>query len=252
MQDAATGNDHTNAVFMILLELDTPFLYNIPKEQYETLQKLLLSAKDIFWVIFASGTDSGLPEFSIAHGIARALRSEYEELEFTIVSLEAHEELSEEQCRNVLRILVAKHINHSRELNDTEYLEIGGALCIPRMIPSFNLSSELNVRYSKQQNSIIRVRDAPPLSVDLLTPGLLDTLRFVEYQWTQDVLQPDEIEVEVKAIGLTSGTVWLHWDNCPMLLLVKNVQALWFNQRPHYSKEATTSSLLEWEDSRQC
>jgi NADPH:quinone reductase-like Zn-dependent oxidoreductase len=202
LKDAASAEESTNAVFVILLELDTPFLYGIPKEEYEHLQKLLLSALDIVWVNFAGGTDTGRPEFSIVHGLTRALRNEYEELEFTVLSLEARDGLSEEQCRDLIRILFAKHISHDPLMPDSEYHEIGGALCIPRMFPAVNLVGELNKRYSNSQHSVVAIRDSPPLLVDLETPGLLDTLRFIENRWMQDAFQPDEIEVEVKAIGL--------------------------------------------------
>jgi hypothetical protein len=136
------------------------------------------------------------------HGLARALHNEYEKLEFTVISLEACDSLSEEQSRSLIRILFAIHIDQDFMMPDSEYLEIGGVLCIPRIIPAIDLYSELKKTYLKQQNSIVAIRDAPSLLVDLETPGLLDTLHFVENRWAQDVLEPDEIEIEVEAIGL--------------------------------------------------
>lgn len=202
LKDAACSRELETAVFVVLLEIYLPFLYGIQREYYHDLQILLLSASDIIWVNFDGGTDTGHPEFFIVHGLARVLRNEREAMEFTIISLEACAGLSEEQCRNFLNILVSKHIKHDPIMADSEYLEINGVFCVPRISVAVKLSRQLERRCSKQGTSSIAICDAPPPLVELGTPGLLDTLRFIECPREEHDLQPGKIEIEVKAVGL--------------------------------------------------
>jgi NADPH:quinone reductase-like Zn-dependent oxidoreductase len=49
-----------------------------------------------------------------------------------------------------------------------------------------------------------KIKSAPPLKLDIERPGLLDTLHFVEEKGILEPLDPTEVEIDVKAVGLNS------------------------------------------------
>ncbi|KAF2650360.1 putative polyketide synthase [Lophiostoma macrostomum CBS 122681] len=202
LEDAACSDRETDDIFVSLLELDAKFLYGISKRAYKLLHTLLVSAQDVLWVNFAGGTDAEDPAYSVVHGLFRALRNEYENLNLTVLSLEAHERLSDQQMRSFLRVLRSKHVAQHSRIIDVEYLEIEGALCIPRIIPAPHLSLELQRRTSQRRSSLIKIENAPPIRLAIGSPGLLDTLHFVEDLDAKHDLLPHEVEIEAKAFGL--------------------------------------------------
>lgn len=191
----------TNLLFITLLEIDGPFLYSISKEHYSILQRLFVSTSNILWVTSSGRSAAPKPEYSLIYGLARALHSEYNDHRLTIVSFQCHNSLSELQMQSLVKVFLRRFIAPNAN-PDTEYLEIQGMLNIPRVVPALRVSHELYERSRKQRSKINLVKDAPPLKLTMMHPGLLDSFHFTEDRTAYEPLAKDEVEIQTKAIGM--------------------------------------------------
>jgi len=202
LDDALTQQNLEDTVYILLLELENPFLHQISADDYPVFQKLLLSAKDIMVVNFAGGTDACSPEYFSFYGLARALRNERNDLTITIVSFEASSSLSLKQCGKFVDILRKKHIDRDSRTVDVEFIEIQGQIHVPRVVPAYQARKELNKRWVKERKQSIAVKDAPPLTLAIGSVGFLDTLHFREEETLSCALADDEVEVETKSVAM--------------------------------------------------
>ncbi|EZF51742.1 hypothetical protein H103_05219 [Trichophyton rubrum CBS 288.86] len=144
------------------------------------------------------------PSAALAHGINTVLMNENptKNLRFATLDLD-HAAVSEtttaiKQTADIF-LLVAKA--QSREECETDFILKDGVTHISRVVPDAQLNEEFRL-----DNGDVRVDQDFPTSgnvqLALETPGLLDTVYFRE-QLTCDIdLDSDELEFNVKAVGL--------------------------------------------------
>lgn len=200
--EAAVSLEKEKSIFVCLLDLEQPFLYSLTSDTYSILQKLLVSAKDQLWVNSFGGSVSGKPEYGILNGLARALRNEYEAHRFTTLALDIRGDLTEQQLDTVHDILRKNHFNPDHVDGEPEYVEIDGRLNISRVVQNPRLSQDLYFRSIPQQTKTQTIRESPPLRLAIGSPGLLDTLHFVEDKENARPLNDDEVEIQTHAIGM--------------------------------------------------
>jgi len=189
-------------IFIFLLEVDAPFLYNLSEKIYPVLKKFLISAKDILWISPHGGTTVQKPEFALANGLARALRNEYEDLRFTTLALDFQDNISERQLGMISKVLSLNHMHEHTLDCEPEYIEISGRLNIQRLVQSTQLGTDIYKRSLPQQSASKTIKEAPPLCLTIGSPGLLDTLHFVEDTTISETLGEDEVEIETYAVGM--------------------------------------------------
>ncbi|KAJ5692411.1 reducing type I polyketide synthase [Penicillium macrosclerotiorum] len=192
----------SNVVLIFLLELDGPFLYTLSSSQFDILREILIVSKDVLWVNAYGGSRPGKPEFAMASGLARALRNEYENLSFSTLALDLRGELSNCQLLKIHHIFEANHLGQNTTGGEWEYIEIDGLLNIPRIVESRPLGQDIHVRSLPEQSSIHEVGEIPPVKLIIGSPGLLDTLQFVEDDIYHKPLDADDVEIRVHAIGV--------------------------------------------------
>ena len=191
-------------VFVTLIEVYQPFIFSISRENYSLLKEFLIFAPNILWVNSHGGLFAK-PEYALMQGLARSFRNEYEDHLLTIVSFELHGSLSDLQLNKLIEVLKRNHLvptGQRTKLSDMEYIEMEGALHIPRMISDRSLSNQLQVKGNPQQSGFTLFQGEIPLRMTMGSPGLLDTLHFREDTEIFSPLVDDEIEVQVQAIGM--------------------------------------------------
>lgn len=201
LKEACLMEQMNSQLFIVLLELDQPFIYSMSQDAYSMLHRFLISVQHILWITLSGGSTAGKPECSMIYGLARALYNENQELRLTVVSLEYRNMLSERQIRSLMQVLMHNHVEQN-QLPDSEYLEIEGNLTIPRVVPAKDIGDQLYVRSKKRRADKSLVEDAPPLELTVKSPGLLETLHFVEDKSFLQPLANDEVEIETRAIGV--------------------------------------------------
>lgn len=202
LNEASSIANKDEIVFIVLLEIDQPIICTLSPETYSVLRQFLISARDILWVSSCGGSLLGKPESVVIAGLARVLRNEYEDHHFTTMAFELRDDFTEQQLHRLLQVLEKNHISRYSDEIEPEYVEIDGVLNIPRITQSTGLSQELHVKSMPQQSNLKSVADAPPLSLTIGSPGLLDTLHFVEDKAFIEPLGDDEVEIRTEAIGM--------------------------------------------------
>ncbi|KAI9740047.1 MAG: polyketide synthase [Claussenomyces sp. TS43310] len=177
-------------------------LAHLDPEQYTVFNATLAQAKNILWISEASPHSAGAQVSPIGPvtGVARALRSEKHSIIFATAVLDISSSPAI-LASNVERLLRNFLQGVSSRIYERELIQVGDRLCIPRiyedvelnqMVHDFTSVSVKRQQRFGEQNVRLRVR----------RPGLLDTIYFEEVPEIAGPLAPNEIEVEVKAIGV--------------------------------------------------
>lgn len=192
-------------VCLFLPELDKPLLPSVTSTLFSALQKMLTSVDGILWVVRGAYVDSQNPDANMVTGLSRSIRSE-RLLKFATLDLDSECVLNtEDTVKAILEVFKAAFGPEAKLNCELEFREKGGSFFTPRVIDD----SEMNAYVGKKVKGSFLVptrfcQDSRPLKLTIGTPGVLETLHFVDDHSTEEPLPDDEIEVQVKAIGVNS------------------------------------------------
>ncbi|KAL4947686.1 phenolpthiocerol synthesis polyketide synthase ppsB [Aspergillus filifer] len=168
---ACAATELEGKTFISLLELEQPLLDNLSEPCFHSVRKLLLNSDHLLWITAGSNASMG-----VVDGIRRTMKSEVVGLKFQVLHLSSLKTAL--QCGPALasRILTSN-------TQDDEFQERDGMLQVARI---FN---------SPEGNEAVRrcLEDSP---------GLMNTLTFIEDDRMKVPLGESEIEVDVKATGV--------------------------------------------------
>ncbi|KAH8691692.1 reducing type I polyketide synthase [Phaeosphaeriaceae sp. PMI808] len=183
----------------ILLETGTPMLRDIKQEEFLDLQRILSHCRNILWVKGGDSNEPRSPDYDISDGLCRVVR--HENPEITLITL-ALEDLSATAVDNIARVFSTIQGKLARgETNvETEYATINGRLCINRLSRAKRLNQHV-FKHTGRRRFYEKI-GKQKLRLNIVSPGILDTIEFShEASFNQPIL-PDEAGVEVRAIGI--------------------------------------------------
>lgn len=177
-------------------------LINLDPDQFSSFHETLANASQVIWLSATSSSPCGLGEIDpsgLVFGLARTLRRENPSLAFTTLSVDPTSDitlLSSHLEMTFLNFLQGvAHGTYEREL-----LQVEGLLQVPRVYECRELNQAVD-DYSADWVIRSRCFGEQDLRLCVRKPGLLDTLHF-EQPPSRGPLGPEEIEVEVKAMGI--------------------------------------------------
>ncbi|KAI0547245.1 KR-domain-containing protein [Xylaria curta] len=155
-------------IIVSLLEVGTPFFADISKEGFDELKQLALRAYN-----------PDFPKYQLMTGFFRSLRVEVTSRTFVTLAIETRQDsIPNKAAAHILQVLSA--LTHEHDALDMEYVVRNEVICTSRMI-------EANAAYER---------------VTILafgSPGMLDTLRFMEdFDFDRVTLAVEEVEIELK------------------------------------------------------
>jgi NADPH:quinone reductase-like Zn-dependent oxidoreductase/malonyl CoA-acyl carrier protein transacylase len=186
-------------------ELDKPLLSTLTSEEFSALQKVIVGVQGVLWVVRGAYTASNNPDANMVTGLSRSIRSETL-LKFATLDLDPNSKLTEDQTTEaILRVFKATFGPKSGANCELEFAERNGSFFTPRIIND----EEMNEYVHKQiKASFLEptpfFQDDRAMKMVIGTPGAFDTLHFVDDESVEAPLPEDEIEIEVKAIGVNS------------------------------------------------
>lgn len=199
-----TELDIVGKLVISVAEIRRPVLKDLTPQELETLKAVLHHAKGLFWLTQGACQDSTHPELALIHGLARTLRAEHEGFPLVTFDFSTEHPLSWEQRLDRF-VPVLERTYTEETLGDCEYSERDGVVHIKRCIAA----SDLNNRIAAVGQPTTSTRDLEPfgqegrpLTLAISTPGLLDTLCFVDDVEALAPLPADHVKIDVRAVGL--------------------------------------------------
>ncbi|XHG07920.1 hypothetical protein AWENTII_011051 [Aspergillus wentii] len=185
-------------VCVVLLEVGQPVLADLDPKLFKLLQHLPSVAHRIIWV--GSGGDiRSSPGFRVVDGLFRVLNSEDSRGSFTTLSLEDNSKTDADKSQKIHKVMRAIFSSPEPE---TEYVEKDGRLQINRLVEATGLDRAVTQSQDTKTMKLQPWNCGSALKLSIGSPGLLDSLHFVEDKDRDLPLQPHMLEVKVQSVGV--------------------------------------------------
>lgn len=201
------SEDLATAQCIVAVELDQPLFSHVDHKVFEAIKNIILKANSTLWLTLGGAPlECSIPESSMFTGLARSIRGEEPGINLGTLDLDPASPGSV-WLDSILRVMKLQ----GREHNDEhEFVERGGALHVSRVVPDERLSKLLS---SAAQDGKATVdegaptpqalrQDGRPLKMELAKTGDLDSFVFRDDDAVSAPLDSDQVEIEVKAVGL--------------------------------------------------
>lgn len=195
--------DPKGKICIFLNELHHPFLATLSPSQFSSLQKLLTRVEAILWVVKGAYDKCTEPQANMVTGLSRTIRSETA-LRFATLDLDAFSPLSEARAVDVIfRVFKIAFGSASSSMSELEFMEKKGSLFTPRITHDRETDEEVhNLTNPRALEPSAFGENGRLLRLEISAPGALDTLHFVDDHLLETPLGTDQIEIEVKAVGI--------------------------------------------------
>ena len=197
-----------------LLELDGNILATINEELLARWKMVMNLARRILWVTGGGGEAAQDPRMALINGFANTLRSEYHDRPFTTLALEATS-ARETIAANVLRAL------KSPENGESDYVQRGDMLYVSRVRNAKLLNNQIwsQLRRPEPEMQPFGSANARAVTLTIASPGLLDSLRFVDDATSSLPLGPCEVLIKAKATGVNFKDIMVAMGQLPEKVL---------------------------------
>ena len=186
-------------VVVFLPELERRFLYTMGEIELKAMQSILRHTRSMVWVGVNDIVSVDGPLSNLVIGLARAVCTEVVDLSFATALLENHKDVNL-WAHQISGILDKSRFNLGK-LHELEFVEEKGMLMIDRVQETDSMNHHLHVK-SHTVSTSRDLCECPPLALSISNPGFLDSFLFVEDSMQSMDLQSDELEIEVKAVGV--------------------------------------------------
>ena len=192
---------------IFILELEKPLLSSLTHNQFTALQKLLTSVQGVLWVVQGAYDKSCNPTANMISGLSRSIRSE-SLLKFATLDLDQDSSLCEEGTVEAILNIFNAIFGANAEANcELEFTERKGVFFTPRIINDEEMDEYVHNRMKAfALEPTLFAQDFRPLKMAIKTLGDLETMYFDDQSMDEPLLD-DEIEIQVKAIGVNSKEV---------------------------------------------
>jgi acyl transferase domain-containing protein/SAM-dependent methyltransferase len=188
-----------------LLEAFDPVVVRSSRDEFEAIQSLVLASKMLLWVSCrVSATGVREPDACIIPGILRTARSE----DVGLYPQELHIKGRDISQMQEVAEIISRVTNHTWDTDayedfENEIVEIAGLLHVPRIVDDMPMNRILHSLGCVPEPELqFLSQTCRPMKLTIGTPGMLDTLHYIDDPTSELELLQDEVEIEVKANGL--------------------------------------------------
>ncbi|KAI0015454.1 reducing type I polyketide synthase [Xylariomycetidae sp. FL0641] len=193
---------------VLLVDLDGSKLREPDPDTFRSYQKVLTEPRAVLWVQQRQEEEKNdAPFWAISEGLSRVCRNENPFTQVVNLTLEATAQFSPHRMAGqVIKVskatnLLPNGVNAALDAIEHEYMEISGRLCVNRLRSARYLDRHIQLRACDTVRDRI-FGSGCPLKLRIRQPGLLDTMEWVEDKAVHYPLEPDQVEVQVKAVGV--------------------------------------------------
>ncbi len=202
---ALPESDPTEEYAVIIDHASRSILLDLDEKKLDVLKMILAQAKGVLWITFGGSGNRKNAGAGAVSGILRTLRSENEGMDYAACDVEAENFLKPELVRAISKIFIKvfSKSNANSSPKDFEYAVQDGRLMIPRIVEDKLANSGIATQPLKREpEEQVLWQEDSWLYLDMGHLGLLDTFQFVHSEKFSNDINHDEVEIEVKAVGL--------------------------------------------------
>lgn len=192
-------------ICIVLIGLQDSVLREPQAEGFAALKRAFLESEGVLWITQGVYEGRGNPDHNLVLGLVRTIRAEQGDTKIHTLDLDTDNVISSEK-KSALFISMLKRIFETSEDGDTqlenELVERGGVLMIPRLVKDKTLNSHGSLPVPQEVEPQLFHQPGRPLKAEIKTPGLLDSICFIDDESVSSTLADGEVEVAVKASGL--------------------------------------------------
>ncbi|KAJ4203077.1 hypothetical protein NW759_015276 [Fusarium solani] len=204
----------TDCIYIVLDDAADAILASPTAEKFSQVVALVTKAKNVLWVSCqGSGADVHNPAKGMITGLSRVVRRENAGMRFVTLDVQSDIMSSPDTLVSQLQDIVARSfatpINTTRSDED-EYAFRDGQLLIPRVHADTKFDDWVKrAIYAQSMATGPFQQPERPLKLEVETPGLLSSLRFVDDEILSKPLGPFELELEARAYGVNFKDVFI-------------------------------------------
>lgn len=202
-----------DAINIVLDDAARPALASPSEDEFKRIVSLVTHAKKLLWVgLQSSSGSSHIAVKGLINGLARVVRRENAGIKF--ITVDVQQSVSE-----VLKLIPALSQVTRRAFADfqdpglgmeSEYIFKDDRLLIPRVRTDSRFNDWVQrALYSQKLQNGPFLQSERPLRLEVETPGLLSSLRFVDDDVAATPLEPFELELEARAYGINFKDVFI-------------------------------------------
>jgi hypothetical protein len=204
------------SVYIVVDTTEHPLLNEPTLEMFGNIQALLVNSCNILWISLQESEGPYAEAFKgLVRGLSRSLRRENVEQKLITVDIQnLWKDISATDLINsLLQIATAcfKPVSEAHRSNEYEFWYLDGRIVIPRIQKDnkfFNWAGRVLGNKDKLEMTTYHQLERP-LRLEVETPGLLSSLRFVDDGSSQKPMLPHEIEVNPRAYGVNFKDVFI-------------------------------------------
>ncbi|EFR04190.1 hypothetical protein MGYG_07197 [Nannizzia gypsea CBS 118893] len=187
-----------------LIELLHPILADPSEQEYNNIRSLLSICKNVLWI---TGDSTADPHLNMAAGIMRTVRWERDLENSNLASLEI---LSPQTPLGTIVQAITDIVDHQfakshESKSNAEYRLQEGVIHTNRLVSATEMNDYLTRKSSKPKAQMMSLGEAEaqgPVRLTTEAPGMLNKLQFESDMTYFEPLGEDQLEVQVKAVGL--------------------------------------------------
>ena len=187
---------------IILTDFDRPFLSTLDYATWVQLQTTITKCSKVILWVSGNKNESGSPNARMLDGFSRAIRTELENLQQTILFLDPNADV-QLQVEMVLRVFtkMASGMNEGRKMVEPEYEMRNDLLHIPRVVWDQALSTSVQ-HVESPATQKMSFNAGPPLKMELKMPATPDSIVFLEDIDIHGPVASTEVEIRIEFSGL--------------------------------------------------
>ncbi|KAL2061047.1 hypothetical protein VTL71DRAFT_9099 [Oculimacula yallundae] len=191
-----------------LLEVEAPLVFSWSNDEFDAFRSLVSLSAGCLWVTKGGHIDAELPLMSPAATLLRTIRSEDPQKLLFSLDLDPSTGLNIESAGAAIMNIISESFDPSTTSQETEYAERDGKLMIPRAVLQEELSSKIERGNAQRAPVVLPFLDVNrPLKLEVGSLGNLDSLCFVDDHAPSLELDPFEVEIKIKSVGVNSTDV---------------------------------------------
>ncbi|RYO93374.1 hypothetical protein DL762_001073 [Monosporascus cannonballus] len=198
LEDVKAGSVSPGAIVVSFLELEEPLLATSTDAEMRAVKEITDNASALVWITGGGLLTGSAPTRGLASGLSRAVMVEQPALKFVTFDVDDIHTKVELTSRNIINTLLRSSIGGE----DREFVQKDGVVHISRYAPDDGLNELFGQKQGLQARRMT-LEEANNVQLAIGVDGQLDSLFFKQIPASQ-ALGPDDVEVEVRAVGLNA------------------------------------------------